>query len=102
MTDDPSAPDHECAGNAYRRGRTDGADAILDWLDADEVAREFGAESEYYQTLDRPYRSANAVPGSLTELLYVKGVTRTLLHGIASGNMALNSDSGSASTSQPA
>ncbi len=78
------------------------ADAILDWLDADEVAREFGAESEYYQTLDRPYRSANAVPGSLTELLYVKGVTRTLLHGIASGNMALNSDSGSSSTSQPA
>ena len=31
MTDDPSAPHHECADNAYRRGRTDGADAILEW-----------------------------------------------------------------------
>ena len=57
------------------------ADALLDWLDADEIAREFGAESEYYQTLDRPYRSSNAIPQSLTELLYVKGVSRTLLLG---------------------
>lgn len=36
------------------------ADAILDWIDADEQTREFGAETEYYQTLDRPYRAANA------------------------------------------
>ncbi len=57
------------------------ADSILDWLDADEQTREFGAETEYYQTLDRPYRSANALPPQLTELLYVKGVTRQLLMG---------------------
>ncbi len=57
------------------------ADALLDWLDADDQTREFGAETEYYQTLDRPYRAANAVPQQLSELLFVKGVTRPLLMG---------------------
>ena len=59
------------------------ADSILDWIDTDEQTREFGAETEYYQTLDRPYRSANALPKQLSELLYVKGVTRPLLIGSA-------------------
>lgn len=57
------------------------ADSILDWIDTDEQTREFGAETEYYQTLDRPYRSANVLPKQLSELLYVKGVTRQLLMG---------------------
>lgn len=57
------------------------ADAILDWMDADDQAREFGAETDYYQTLDQPYRAANAVPNRLTELLFVKGVTRAMLMG---------------------
>jgi hypothetical protein len=66
------------------------ADAILDWLDADDQNREFGAENEYYQTLDRPYRAANAVPKQLSELLFVKGVTRALLMGISPGSVATN------------
>jgi len=57
------------------------ADCILDWIDADDQAREFGAEAEYYQTLDRPYRPANALPQRISELLFVKGVTRSLLLG---------------------
>lgn len=57
------------------------ADCILDWIDADSQPREFGAENDYYQTLDRPYSAANAVPQSITELLFVKGVTRRLLLG---------------------
>ena len=69
------------------------ADAILDWLDADDQTREFGAENEYYQTLDRPYRAANAVPKQLSELLFVKGVTRSLLMGISPGNDAANQSS---------
>ncbi len=67
------------------------ADAILDWLDADEQTREFGAETEYYQTLNRPYRAANTVPKDLTELLYVKGVTRRLLMGTPQTSGGLNS-----------
>ena len=66
------------------------ADAILDWLDADDQTREFGAENEYYQTLDRPYRAANAVPKQLSELLFVKGVTRSLLMGTSPGSVATN------------
>ena len=69
------------------------ADAILDWLDADDQTREFGAETEYYQTLDRPYRAANAVPKQLSELLFVKGVTRPLLMGISPGSDATNQSS---------
>ncbi len=69
------------------------ADAILDWLDADDQTREFGAETEYYQTLDRPYRAANAVPKQLSELLFVKGVTRALLMGINPGSDATSQSS---------
>ena len=57
------------------------ADAILDWMDADDQTREFGAETDYYQALDQPYRASNAVPNQLTELLFVKGVTRAMLMG---------------------
>lgn len=69
------------------------ADAILDWLDADDQTREFGAETEYYQTLDRPYRAANAVPKQLSELLFVKGVTRPLLIGTSPGSDTTNQNS---------
>jgi hypothetical protein len=63
-------------------GMTDAvADCILDWIDADNQPREFGAENDYYQTLDRPYSVANAVPQRITELLFVKGMTRRLLLG---------------------
>jgi hypothetical protein len=57
------------------------ADCILDWIDADDQVREFGAEAEYYQTLDRPYGPANSLPQRISELLFVKGVTRSLLLG---------------------
>ncbi len=59
------------------------ADAMLDWLDSDDEPREFGAESEYYQRLDKPYQPRNGIPRTLDELLFVKGITRELLHGSA-------------------
>ena len=55
------------------------ADAILDWIDSDDTSREFGAESEYYLSLPRPYTPTNAVPASLEDLLRVRGVTHRLL-----------------------
>ncbi len=58
------------------------ADALLDWIDADDTPREFGAESDYYMTLSQPYRAANVVPQNLEELLYVRGVTRARLFGV--------------------
>ncbi len=57
------------------------ADSILDWIDRDDVTREMGAESEYYQNLTSPYRPRNRIPRSLDELLLVRGVTEQLLYG---------------------
>lgn len=57
------------------------ADSILDWIDADDEAREFGAEADYYQRLDKPYSPRNALPESLEELLFVKGVHRDAFYG---------------------
>ncbi len=59
----------------------DVADAIVDWVDADEDARANGAESSYYESLSGPYKSKNGPLNSLDELLLVKGVTPYLLYG---------------------
>ncbi len=59
----------------------DVADAILDWLDADDEPREFGAEIEYYGTLDPPYAPKNGPLETIEELLLVRGVTPALLFG---------------------
>ncbi|MAT73501.1 MAG: hypothetical protein CMJ58_28805 [Planctomycetaceae bacterium] len=58
------------------------ADAILDWLDADESPRTNGAEAEYYQGLDPPYSPTNGPLSSVDELLQVRGVTPELLYGL--------------------
>ncbi len=58
------------------------ADAILDWIDADDVTRDVGAEREYYQGLNPPRQPRNALPPCLEELLLVKGVTREKLFGM--------------------
>ena len=57
------------------------ADAILDWLDEDDEPREYGAESDYYASLAKPYLCKNGPMDSLDELLLVRGVTPQLLFG---------------------
>jgi len=50
------------------------ADALLDWVDADGNARyPNGAEDEFYLLLERPYRTANRLLVSVSELRLVKG-----------------------------
>ncbi|MCH7988250.1 MAG: general secretion pathway protein GspK [Planctomycetes bacterium] len=58
------------------------ADAILDFIDEDDEAREYGSESDYYAGLDPPYEAKNAPLESLDELLLVNGVTPELMFGI--------------------
>lgn len=58
------------------------ADGILDWLDEDDVAREYGAEESYYLGLASAYRPRNGQLTSLDELLLVRGVTPELLYGL--------------------
>jgi type II secretory pathway component PulK len=60
------------------------ADAILDWLDEDDEAREYGAESAYYATLEPPYAPKNGPLDTVEELLRVRGVTPEMLFGIDS------------------
>ncbi len=57
------------------------ADSIMDWIDADDLPREFGAESEFYRELPNPYWPRNSLPTTLDELLLVRGVQRALLFG---------------------
>jgi DNA uptake protein ComE-like DNA-binding protein len=57
------------------------ADAILDWIDSDDEPREYGAEIDYYSSIDPPYRPRNGPIGSVDELLMVRGVTPDLLFG---------------------
>ncbi|HEX4412541.1 MAG TPA: hypothetical protein VH107_02865, partial [Lacipirellulaceae bacterium] len=57
------------------------ADAILDWIDSDDDAREQGAERDYYAALPHPYAPRNGPIASIDELLLVRGVTPALLYG---------------------
>jgi len=57
------------------------ADSIIDWSDSDDLHLTNGAESEYYEGLDRPYRAKNAWFDSVEELLLVRGVTRDIFYG---------------------
>ncbi len=64
----------------------DVADAILDWLDEDDVTREFGTEYDYYAGLSPPYAPKNGPMDSVEELLLVRGVTPQLLFGLDSNH----------------
>ncbi len=68
------------------------ADAILDWIDADDEMREFGAESDQYSTEVPGYAPKNGPLDSIDELLLVSGVTPSLLYGVDS-NRNYNADS---------
>ncbi len=56
-------------------------DSILDWKDADDNARAYGAEEEFYQALERPRHCRNADFETVEELLLVNGMTPELLFG---------------------
>jgi general secretion pathway protein K len=57
------------------------ADSILDWRDPDNLHHLNGAESDYYQTLDPPYKAKNGRFDATEELLLVRGVTPSYFYG---------------------
>lgn len=57
------------------------ADAILDWVDADDDERAYGAESDFYLSLTPPYEAKNGPMESVDDLLFIAGVTPELLFG---------------------
>ena len=48
-------------------------DSLADWLDADNLHRLQGAEDDYYQELDPPYRARNGKCVALSELSLIRG-----------------------------
>ncbi len=62
-------------------------DAILDWRDADDLVRTNGAEADYYETQNVPYRPANGPFKVLTELLLTRGVSADLFWGDPMNNL---------------
>ena len=48
-------------------------DALMDWQDSDDNAREEGAEDDYYQDLDMPYFCADKQVQSFDEFRKIKG-----------------------------
>ncbi|HXT57103.1 MAG TPA: hypothetical protein VN699_00645 [Pirellulales bacterium] len=60
----------------------DVADAILDWIDPDETARQNGAERDVYSGQSPSYAPKNGPLESVEELLLVRGVTPLLLFGM--------------------
>ena len=56
-------------------------DAIKDWIDPDNEATKFGAESAYYLALEKPYSCKNASLEFLEELLLIRGITKELFYG---------------------
>lgn len=67
-------------------------DSTMDWIDSadqeDDFHRLYGAEDDYYQSLNPPYHCKNGPMDTPEELLLVKGVTRELFFG-TEGNPGL-------------
>jgi general secretion pathway protein K len=61
--------------------RSELVDAILDWLDPDNLHRVNGAENDYYESLSPPYSAKNGLFDTVEELLWVKGVTAEMFFG---------------------
>jgi len=56
-------------------------DSILDWRDPDKEHHLSGAEDEYYEALDPPYKAKNRNLDTVEELLLVKGFKPEYLYG---------------------
>src|SRR5690606_18169218 len=80
------------------------ADAVIDWRDKDDEAGPEGAESEYYATLNPPYKAKNRPLDTVEELLMVKGFNGRILYGEdynSNEYLDLNEDDGPEGTFPP-
>jgi general secretion pathway protein K len=68
---------------------------MVDWIDPDiNVRLPYGAEDDYYSSLDRSYRTANQPMASVSELRLVKGINETIYQRILPYVTVLPSTSG--------
>jgi type II secretory pathway component PulK len=57
------------------------ADSFLDWRDSDQTTRSNGAEDDYYQSLNPPYRARNGRFDTVEQLLQIRGVKPDYYYG---------------------
>jgi general secretion pathway protein K len=57
------------------------ADSFLDWRDSDSTSRSNGAEDDYYQILNPPYRAKNGRFDTVEELLLIRGIIPDFYYG---------------------
>ncbi len=64
--------------------------AIADWIDRDDETRvgSTDTESDYYMSLQPPYRAKNGPIDDLTELMMIKGITPAMYYGSSGGAVA--------------
>jgi general secretion pathway protein K len=65
-------------------GKPDSAvitDSILDWRDTDSNPRPNGAEEDYYQMLNPPYKARNGRIDTVEEFLLIRGMTTEYFYG---------------------
>jgi len=69
------------------------ADALVDWIDADDVARSGGAEDIDYLNVSPPYRTSNQRLASVEELRLVRGFDAKTVAALAPYVTVLPADS---------
>jgi len=55
---------------------------LLDWIDEDEDERPGGAEDGVYESKETPYKTANRIMASISEMQLLEGYTKKILYGI--------------------
>jgi general secretion pathway protein K len=61
---------------------TELSEALIDWVDTDDVRLAGGYEDDYYQEQTPPYRAQNGPIQSVDDLLLIEGFDRQLVDGI--------------------
>lgn len=57
-------------------------DSLLDWIDEDQDNRPYGAEDGTYESKTPPYKAANQLLASVSELQLIEGYEQKILYGI--------------------
>ena len=57
-------------------------DTVIDWIDEDENELPNGAEDSTYESKEPPYKAANRLMASISELKLVEGFDKEILYGI--------------------
>jgi len=76
-------------GGVKQEDLNDIVDSIMDWKDLDSEHHLSGAEDDYYEGLQEPYKAKNGLFDVPEELALVKGMTPAYLYGTGEGSMGV-------------